>query len=740
MASKKVTKALGIVSGKTGYNWKFSNVGGTTRVQITSGEDIAHLGELDQKLWTVLSCPVNGLEIDEHTMQLMDSDQDGKIRVNEILSTASWLCSVLANPDDLLKQEDHLPLSAISQESEEGKRIHASACQVLAYLNKEKEELSVSDMADTMAIFAQTRFNGDGVISGQTCEDETLAALVSACMQAEGSVSDRSGEPGINEEKLEAFFTHCREFAEWKALASVENGVLPYAGRTADAYAAYQAVREKVEDYFIRCRFAAFNETAVPTLDVSLDSLEEVVRNNLTEHMEEVAAYPLARVGKEGELPLQSGCNPAWEQAFSLFKQQVLEVEFPQHTVLTEAEWKQVKERFRPYGEWLAAKKGGEVEALEETLLQSALRQEHQEALRSLLQQDKALETVVNDIRDVDRLLHYYRDFYVLLKNFITFSDFYSREKDVKAIFQAGTLYIDQRSCDLCLKVTDMPKHNLMAGLSGMFLIYCDCRSKSSNGAMTIVAAMTDGDVDDLREGKNAIFYDRNGLDWDATVVKIIDNPISVRQAFWSPYRKMGRFVNEQIGKFASEKDNQVTSEASAKISTAGTQLAETPADPAAAKPIIAPDNKAKQAFDMSKFLGLFAVLGMALGTIMGFLLDLLTAFFGLKWYKMIGVLIALVLIVSGPSMLLAWLKLRKRDLSPLLNANGWAINAKVLVNIVFGPTLTKIASFPTLSDPFARKGMSVWQKLLCLVAFLAALFVVLYFTNCLSSFGIRFR
>ena len=60
---KKVSEYIKLNNG--GYDWKFSSVGGVTRVNIESGEDIAHLGELDQKLWTVLSCPVKGLEFDE---------------------------------------------------------------------------------------------------------------------------------------------------------------------------------------------------------------------------------------------------------------------------------------------------------------------------------------------------------------------------------------------------------------------------------------------------------------------------------------------------------------------------------------------------------------------------------------------------------------------------------------------------------------------------------------------------
>ena len=49
--------------------------------------------------------------------------------------------------------------------------------------------------------------------------------------------------------------------------------------------------------------------------------------------------------------------------------------------------------------------------------------------------------------------------------------------------------------------------------------------------------------------GRNGIFYDRKGQDWDATIVRILDHPISIRQAFWSPYKKLIKFINEQLEK-----------------------------------------------------------------------------------------------------------------------------------------------------------------------------------------------
>ena len=77
------------------YKWKFARIGGVTRVYISSAEDIKHLGELDKKMWTVLSCPVKGLEIDEQSLAYMDTNGDGQIRVDEVIGVSQWLCKVL---------------------------------------------------------------------------------------------------------------------------------------------------------------------------------------------------------------------------------------------------------------------------------------------------------------------------------------------------------------------------------------------------------------------------------------------------------------------------------------------------------------------------------------------------------------------------------------------------------------------------------------------------------------------
>jgi hypothetical protein len=223
------------------------------------------------------------------------------------------------------------------------------------------------------------------------------------------------------------------------------------------------------------------------------------------------------------------------------------------------------------------------------------------------------------------------------------------------------------------------------------------------------------------------VFYDRSGLDWDATVVKIIDNPISIRQAFWSPYRRISVWIENMINKRAAEKDAKMMEDTTAKLADA-----KVPAE--GEKPV------AKPPFDIAKFAGIFAAFGMALGMLGSACVSVAKGLEGFTWYQYLGILIGILAVISGPSMIMAWLKLRKRNLAQVLNANGWAVNADILVNIIFGATLTKIAKFPKVrvKDPFAEKGV-VWKRILWAIILLAAIFAGLYFTNKLERFGLPF-
>ena len=701
-----------------GYKWTFQNIGGATRVKIQSGEDLKHLAELDQKMWTVLSCPVSGLEIDDKSLQYMDADGDQKIHVNDVIATTNWLIDVVKDADSLLLGKDGIALSDINQESEQGQRLYASAKQILENLGKEGEVVTVADSSDSIAIFAQTRFNGDGIITEGSTDDEKLKQVIAAAVAATGGSQDRSGAQGVNAEQIEAFYQALADYAAWQA----QKPKLPYGEDTDKAIELFNALNAKVKDFFLRSKLAAFNTDSTAALDVQVSRIEAISADNLTEKGEEIASYPIQRVTGKAELDLTAPVNPAWAAQFGALV--AIAVDKKKKT-LTEAEWDEIGAKTGAYTAWVAAKAGANVESLGMECIDALLKNNVKEELLKLVEEDKALEEEANGIDCVDKLTHLYRDYFTVLKNYITLQDFYERDQTVKAIFQAGTLIIDQRACHLTMKVANAGAHGVMAPASGMYLLYCTCTSKQKPAPIEIVAAMTMGETGDLYVGKNAIFYDREGVDYDAVVTKIIENPISIKQAFWSPYRRLAKWIEDMINKRAAEKDSKMMADTTAK-------LQEAPAAGADGKPA------APQQFDIAKFAGIFAAIGMALGLIGAALASFFGAF--TAWWHWVVFFVALILIISGPSMIMAWLKLRKRNIAPILNANGWAVNAASIVNIPFGATLTDQVKFPLVKakDPFAKKGLPAWAKWLITILCIAVVVCGLWLGNCFSKWGCR--
>jgi hypothetical protein len=598
----------------TSHTWRFFRAGGFDQPRIDTPADLLAIDGLDQKLWVALSCPVAGSEFDRRTLELIDSDGDGHIRAPELIAAMQWAGGRLADPAALAGSG--LALAAIRTDDAEGEAIAAAARAVLADAGGET-------VAVEAASAAQARF-----------ADKAVAA--------------------------------------WEAAGAAAK---PLGEATAAAYEAFAAVAAKIDDFFTRCRLAAFDERAAALLNASEDALKALAAGALAPDSDAVAALPIAKVGAGDTvaLPLGAGVNPAWAGAVAALRDQAVAPLLGARDALTETEWQALKDRLAPYAAWLAAKP------------------------------DAA--AMGDGVLALERLARYCRDLMKLANNFVAFKDFYTHQPgtQLRAMFQIGTLYLDGRACELVVAVNDAGKHAALASLSRLCLVYCDCKRGAET--QTIAAAFTAGDSDQLMVGRNGVFYDRQGRDWDATIAKIVDHPISLRQAFWSPYKKLARMVAEQLQKIAVSKAGAVE----AKLA----QAAAAGADKVAAPPAKA----APTPFDVGKFAGIFAAIGLAVGALGTALASVVTGLLGLKWWQLPLALAGLLLVVSGPAVAVAWFKLRARNLGPLLDANGWAVNARARINIPFGTSLTQLAALPanaerSLIDPYAEK-QAPWKAII---------------------------
>jgi hypothetical protein len=691
------------------HPWKFFRAGGVDQVVLATADDLRNLGTLDQKLWAALACPSKGLEIDERTLALLDTDANGRIRPPEVLAAIAWLDGALRDLGEMFTPSDDLPLASIAHDKPTGKEIHAGAKLILESLGKGgAKAISLADVSSTEAIFVATKLNGDGIVPADSADDDATKKAIEDVIAVLGSVADRSTKPGVDQAKVDAFFHQIKLHADWLD-AGRGAAVRTFGDATAPAAEALEAVRAKVDDYFARCRLASFDARAAAALNATEGELQALGPQVLTAETDATGRLPLARIEAARPLPLESGVNPAWAARIATFaRATVAPVLSGARTSLSEADWTTLKERLAPYAAWMAAKPPTEVGKLGDERVLGLARSEARASITALIAKDAALATQASQIESVEKLIRFRRDFVRFLTNFVNFAEFYGKRT---SIFQTGTLYVDARSCTLCLAVEDAGRHALLAGKSEAYLVYCDCVRRADQAKRTIVAAITGGDTDNIMVGRNGVLYDRAGGDWDATITKIVENPISVRQAFWLPYKRFVRLVEEQFAKRAKAADD----ESNKKLDSVATETAA----------VGAADEKEKATAAKPKGIdiGTVAAIGVAVGGIATFFSSILATFLGLGMWMPAG-LLALILAISGPSMILAWLKLRQRNIGPILDANGWAVNTMARVNVPFGGALTALATLPpgasrSLRDPFAEK-QTPWKTYLFLLVVLA--------------------
>jgi hypothetical protein len=101
--------------------------------------------------------------------------------------------------------------------------------------------------------------------------------------------------------------------------------------------------------------------------------------------------------------------------------------------------------------------------------------------------------------------------------------------------------------------------------------------------------------------------------------------------------------------------------------------------------------DKAKPAEPKKLDLALITGIGVTLGSIGTFLATIFTKFVDVPIWQLPLIIVAIMLVISLPSMFIDALKLRQRTLGPILEGNGWAVNGGVKINIPFGTVRTDI-------------------------------------------------
>ena len=719
---------------QSGYGWSFTRIGGVDQVVLRNGEDIAHIPYLDQKLWAALAMPKKGDGVLSETLDLLDADNDGRIRAPDICAAIDFASAGLVSLDDFFSAGESIKVSNLKTDA-----LKEAAQKVLQMASKEStlraQEVSLSDTAVALERFAQENLNGDGVVSPEDVQaitgSEALTLAVKAILDAgHGAAGHDAGsyarlgvndKHGLDKDQYERFIADAKAWLEWNAKG--DNATVKPLGEGTDAaWSAFAAVKDKIDDWFLRSRLVLLTGKGQEALGEE-ERFKALFAGKIELNSPELLALPIATPQASLVLDLESpGLNPGWAGALETFRNAIAPLLVA--GTLGASDWERIKAVLAPYGAWLAEKPAGKAGSLGKQKLTEILGTPEIATLPALIQEDASKAALRDKMLDVRKLILLRRDLMRILRNFVNFSDFYLGRD---GIFQAGHLFLDGRECELCIDVENPNAHALLASMSNVYLAYCDCTRKDGS-RKTIVAGFTAGDADNLFVGRNGVFYDKDGLDWDAHIVRIVAQPISIREAFFSPYKLVARSIENMVQRRASSAEastqTKLNNQAENAIAAAvgekkpeGAQTGGVQASPLGTAGAGAGGGRAGTlsstpggSSNASRRIdvGTVAAIGVALGSIGTMITNLLVGFVGMGAWLPVGIVV-IILLISGPSMLLAYLKLRKRNLGPILDAEGWAVNGRLKINVPFGGALTHLGTLPAgverkLMDPFAEK------------------------------------
>src|SRR5690606_7741430 len=407
---------------------------------------------------------------------LLDADGDGHVRPPEILEAVRWLRTVLKHGDGLLRRVDGVPLAEIRTDTAKGKALLAGARHVLKSLGRaEATSITVADAVTAGSELLRARWNGDGVVPPESIEDAEVRAAALDVVACTGGEADRSGAQGISRATVAAFFDACDAYSAWARRGNGDAELLPLGDATPAAAAALRAVRAKVDDWFARCRLAEFDTRAQAALNREESEYLAVAAKDLSIDAAEVAHFPLAMVEPGRPLPLTQGVNPAWVDALERFRTDcAIPLLGSDVTELDHQGWRTIVRKLAPFEAWQAENPGAAVESLGLERVETLLAGDLRARLEAAIVEDEAVAGDVAELESVEHITRYYRDFAVLLENYVNFRAFYDHEQI--AIFQIGTLHLDARTTSLCTEVNDPAKHALLAMMAKTYLAYVELK------------------------------------------------------------------------------------------------------------------------------------------------------------------------------------------------------------------------------------------------------------------------
>ena len=709
----------------------FRLIGGSRQMLISKGEDLRVIANMDVAHWTMTGTQTDSLVCNKDFLAAMDTDQNNRIRCDEVKSALNWIFARLKDLGGFARKSDSIRLADLNLDTAEGKTMYDAIQVALANLGcPDAKEISFSQISDHEKLVSVALQNGDGVIPPEPVEKEDpfAADCIRSIIKLTGSKKDLSGSDGIDKELLTEFEKLASDYLVWIGeYDAAPEKMLPYGEKTGALFNAMTAIAEKTDSFFrsaATLRFGNVSRGASGTL--AYDPLAPETVSTFLEKS------PIANPAETIELVRGSDTlNPLWREKVKAFFDALDAAEGAPVAKLNVDSWNALKAKLAPYGSWSARKNTDIFDKFDRNLLRAYAEKNTYALLHKLIENDVAVSADLANCKEVRKLILFQQYMLDFLNNFVCLHNLFNPE--LPSMIQVGKLVMDGRMFTLCTLVPNYAEHKKIVMESDICVMYLDVTRKAGNEqkSMKLAVAVTSGHVRNIFVGKCGVFFTDDGAVWDAKIFDFVRQPVSIPEAIKEPFYKFAEFVQRQADKlFATRSKNYETNVGNSIQAHAQPATPAVPGKPAPPPPpATAPAQPGAPGMSGPMMLLSGGIGIAALGSAFAFMASSLQ---GISFSTIICVLLGIMLIFGGPIILISLIKLFNRNLSRFFEANGNAINMKMRLSLKMGRLFTFVPKIPfsvlVMPEHFynsmaeKQRGMNFWLKLLIWLLILLAI------------------
>ena len=658
---------------KNRHRGRFRRYGRSIQLIISSVEDLAVIPGLDPALWVATGGPVTCMNGDPCLLALIDEDGNGRITSGEVSRAVVWLINVLSEYRGIDEKRQSVRESDLNLDDPDGKRIAAAMGKIKARFDSEIDDFDLETVRRIITENENQPASGAEVVLPIAGKDPEVRKYLEKVVRVTGGAAHPDGSAGVDSAILERFRVAEIRYKEWRAQAPSEVKLFPDESVFDDGL---MILTKKLDEFYALCALAESTNSSPPP-HTDWEGVSHIEGSTPDAIMARVAAAPLAPVNQEGVFALGHCSNAFYRNDIADFFSRIISPLAGQPVErIDREEWQGVRTGVTNIVKWIDSKPDLADNLAAEANVDEVVEDRVVVEIQELIESSKAAAIDLANVRLIEKLIVFQMNILNLVNNFVSFPDLYSRER--RAAFEKGYLIMDGRRFNLAVQVADRSAHLLHAKNANMFVVYASVFKESGKILYEVAVPVTAGRRGNLAVGKQGIFFDLAGNELAAIVTEIIENPISVSEAIVSPFRRLGRMVTGKVESITQEAQTQLNSFATGNVDAFTAQAA--------------PSSSRGSLLGGGGILLGGSVAFAAIGSAIVYITSTLSQ---LTWWQFLAGIFGAVALVVLPATVLAIIKLRRRDLSAIIEASGWSVNARMRLTHQLGRRFTLRPDFP---------------------------------------------